>query len=582
MPNDDIKQQSLFWGTSGPQDAEIAVVGESWGVNEKTKKLPFVGNTGKLWDGILAEILNVPRDKVFHTNVVSEHPYKNDMKKFFYSTKEARGNNNPPLRGLYPHPFVHDHLSRLYAQLKKVNPKIIIALGNYALWALTEDSFRVGNKEGFKVPEGIANWGGSQLRTPFIHNTPLLPTFHPAATFETKPWLYMIKHDLKARVPLALEDKWDAPERKLRVQPSLADVMLFLQSIKDEQLLSTDIETWRGHIACIALATSATNAICIPFFAGGTHYWSEEEEILIIKALNKALLRSRIIGQNFLFDSQYIASDFFVRVDAYIDTMLIHHLLFPGGGNDNPVMGVTQKRLGNLSRLYCDHHVYWKEDGKDWDEKNFTPTNLWTYNCVDVVRTFEIAEVLLSLVKEFALEDQFKFQMRQAKMALNMMLRGIRVDLDRRTAVAKELEEYIAEYAKTIDALVPEDVYPRKPKAKPWYQSAPQIMEVIYDVLGVKPVLNRKTKRPTLSAQAYNTVKNREPIVAPILEHIERFRSLRVFKSTFTESELDSDKRMRTGFNPGGTESFRWNSRENPFGRGGNIQNIPKGEEEDD
>ncbi|HBZ37707.1 MAG TPA: hypothetical protein DEO59_04245, partial [Balneola sp.] len=314
MSTEDVKDKSLFWGTSGSQDAEIAVVGESWGTNEKAKKLPFTGNTGTLWDGILAEILKIPRDKIFHTNVVSEHPYKNDMKRFFFSTKEARENKDNSLRGLYPHAFIHDHLNRLYSQLRKVNPKIIIALGNYALWALTDDSFRIGNKEGYKVPEGIANWGGSQLRTPFVHNIPLLPTFHPASTFETRPWLYMIKHDLQARVPLALEDKWDAPEKNFIVQPSYADVINFLLAVKLDSLLSVDIETWRGHITCIALATDTTHAICIPFFAGGKQYWTEEEEYAIVQALSKTLSNSRVIGQNFLFDAQYIASDFFVRI----------------------------------------------------------------------------------------------------------------------------------------------------------------------------------------------------------------------------------------------------------------------------
>ena len=35
----------------------------------------------------------------------------------------------------------------------------------------------------------------------------------------------------------------------------------------------------------------------------------------------------------------------------------------------------------------------------------------------------------------------------------------------------------------------------------------------------------------------------------------------------------------RTSFNPAGPETFRWSSSTNPFGTGGNFQNIPSGKE---
>ncbi|HNA84888.1 MAG TPA: hypothetical protein PLB04_04945, partial [Nitrospira sp.] len=63
------------------------------------------------------------------------------------------------------------------------------------------------------------------------------------------------------------------------------------------------------------------------------------------------------------------------------------------------------------------------------------------------------------------------------------------------------------------------------------------------------------------------------------VELIDKKRSLGVFLSTFCLMALDSDGRMRCSFNVCGTETMRFSSSENAFGNGGNLQNIPKGDE---
>ena len=46
-PND------IWFGTSGPRDAEIVIVGEAWGVEELHQQRPFVGSSGKELDRML-------------------------------------------------------------------------------------------------------------------------------------------------------------------------------------------------------------------------------------------------------------------------------------------------------------------------------------------------------------------------------------------------------------------------------------------------------------------------------------------------------------------------------------------------
>ena len=45
----------LWYGTSGPHDAEIVLVGEAWGADEDVQKRPFVGASGNELTRILTE-----------------------------------------------------------------------------------------------------------------------------------------------------------------------------------------------------------------------------------------------------------------------------------------------------------------------------------------------------------------------------------------------------------------------------------------------------------------------------------------------------------------------------------------------
>ena len=122
-----------FFGTSGPRDAKVMIVAESWGREEQLKQMPLVGTSGQLSDTILADA-GLRRAEVFCTNVISAHPPGNDMLHYFYPTAEKK--KQPTTFGLYPRQELIDGLKTLYEQIAIVNPGVIIAYGNYAMWAL--------------------------------------------------------------------------------------------------------------------------------------------------------------------------------------------------------------------------------------------------------------------------------------------------------------------------------------------------------------------------------------------------------------------------------------------------------------
>ena len=571
----------IFVGTSGPRNARIAIVGESWGSEEQRQGRPFVGRSGDELRRLLAES-GIAYNECFLTNVVNRQPPGNKMELFFYPTSEATAQST---RGLYPNVQVGEGLHNLRQQLLSVSPEIVIGFGNYALWALTEDSFGIGYEKGRKVPTGITSWRRSQLYCrDDMGGFPFLPTYHPAAALRQYPWRYAIKHDLSCRVPL-VKHKWEAPSRHLIVRPSYKTAMNYLRFIqmqgkasvhlKRKQRIAVDIETRGGHIACIGFAWNSTEAICIPFMTinpDDHNYFTHQEECNLHNVIREILVdpNIEITGQNFLYDAQYINDTMFVVPKCHLDTMIIHHVCWPG----------TPKGLDYLSSLYCEHHVYWKDEGKEWNT-SIPEESYWAYNCKDAIATWEISYALEDIVKQLNLEVPASIQMRQWSMILNMMLRGIRIDQKSRAGASIALMETMMQYEQAFEDIVPLDWTRKSKTAKPWYRSPKQQATLFYDVLGIKEVKSRKTGNRTCDDDALRVIALREPIVKNLCAMMQEYRSAGVFYSTFTQAPLDHDKRMRCSFNPSGTDTFRWNSSKNAYGRGANLQNIPKGTEDD-
>lgn len=586
---------NFFYGTKGSRSARIFFCGESYGKSEQREQRPFVGESGQDLDKLCGEA-GIPLNDCFYSNVVNERPPDNDMAKFFYTTKEAREQHINSTRGLYPHDNVLHGLENLRQQILAIKPTIIVGLGNYTLWGLTHENFSIGNVGGTKVPTGITQWRGSQLYTsPSFGSIPFLPTYHPAAALRTYPWRYMIKHDLKARVKLAFDPaKWKEPDYDFILRPNLDQVVqrleLFLDKLEKGQLeLSVDIETRDELIACIGIADSKLRAICIPFLCeeNPAGYWGNEEEFIIVRLLRRIFNHPNfyLIGHNFLYDIQYIIDQMFVRSKISFDTMISHHVVWPGGGDPNDpksakgmMQGIQKKALYNLSSLYCEHHVYWKDEGKNW--KNESEDVLWNYNCKDAVKTFEIKSELQDLIAHFNLQAQFDTQHQVAnKVVLSMMVRGIKTNPKDREKVAGELLQALDNLDARLAPLVSTSIFPpKKTKSAPWYRSPAKQKQLFYDLCGVAPVRN-KLGIATANKEALPIIAQREPILKRLIDLLELRRSIGVYHSTFATSDADPDDRMRCSYNLTGTDTFRLSSSENAYGRGGNMQNIPSGNE---
>jgi uracil-DNA glycosylase family 4 len=129
----------------GSVGADVMFVGEAPGQNEDLQGEPFVGAAGRLLDEFLKDILGIRREDVYIANVIKCRPPEN------------RAPSAVEIDTCKPF---------LLRQVEIISPKIICALGNFAMRTLTD------RREGItKVRRKIIRSG----------SRPVFPMFHPAA-----------------------------------------------------------------------------------------------------------------------------------------------------------------------------------------------------------------------------------------------------------------------------------------------------------------------------------------------------------------------------------------------------------------
>ena len=540
--------------SSGPADAKIMIVGDIPSEEDMKTGVPFSGQSGLELDRMLHEA-GLTRSECFLTNVVRDRPYRGDIRAWIPETKKDIQPGYAPYLGKTVHPIVKQGVELTLKEISLVQPNVVVALGSVPLWGLCQ-------------LDGINSWRGSLLTIQDSNSrtVKVIPSLHPTSILRNWSSRNVAVHDLRR-----VRREKDFPERhhtaySLLIRPAFWEAQLFLEDLgkrldrtPEGLFISCDIETrGRRHIACVGLAISRFEAISIPLMAIGADqgYWSLDEEVALLAQLQYILTHpnARIIGQNFSYDAQYFAKEFGWRIDAAHDTLTAQQTLFPG----------TPKDLGYLSSLYCVDHVYWKNEGKEWDLNSGNEN--WEYNAKDACRTYEIALAQIPIIESAKLQKQFDFQMKLQKHTLTMMLRGLNYDIKKTPELSMKLHLLKEERLKTLAYLLGHPINPASPK---------QMHALFYTDFGIKPIISQKTKRPTLDDGAMQKIMEREPLLKPLINLILDYRSLSVFKSTFVDAKLGSDGRMHSSFNINGTYTFRMSSSTDAFDTGLNQQNIP-------
>jgi uracil-DNA glycosylase len=325
---------------------KIMLVGEAWGEHEEQQHAPFVGPSGWILDGMLSQV-GLHRRDCYITNVFNLRPKPSNDVKNLCGTKAEGISGYPALtKGKYVLRKYQPELDRLYAEINKVNPNVIIALGATAAWALLHTT-------GIKAIRGSVAFTAENSKLGRAYK--VLPTYHPAAIAREWSNRPVTIADFEKAKRESASPSFRRPTREIWTYPTLEDLALYERlHIEPAEILAPDIETWQDQITCIGFSPSASSSIVIPFiseFRAGKSYWPTiEEELEAWNFVRRWCAMKPTIFQNGMYDIQFLWRSYRIPVPlAQEDTMLLHHAWQPE----------MEKGLGFLASVYTDE-VSWK------------------------------------------------------------------------------------------------------------------------------------------------------------------------------------------------------------------------------
>jgi DNA polymerase I-like protein with 3'-5' exonuclease and polymerase domains len=203
----------------------------------------------------------------------------------------------------------------------------------------------------------------------------------------------------------------------------------------------------------------------------------------------------------------------------------------------------------------------------DLHPKSFTTDTerLWVYNGLDCCLTLEILDVLLPQLDNQT-SSTYTFSRELQGPALDMALRGVRIDMARKIEVITEFLEAIDELESSLEAICAEGL---GFFGFNW-RSNNDLKKLFYEILKIPEI--RKQGKVTVNREALEKMEAYF-IARPVINHLLLMRDLGK-KIGVLRTDIDPDGRMRTSYNIAGTTTGRWSSSFSAFGTGTNLQNI--------
>lgn|SRR5487761_1084523 len=319
----------------------IAFVGEAWGADEeRASRLaksprPFVGGAGRLFNAMLAsiaikrEVVRRPNGgvdidqppNILVTNVFNRHPPANKIEALFVPRKGGDPDWPMLARGKYLDPALRPELERLFAELRRFRPAVIVALGNTPLWALCKVAGVMQRRGCWHI------WQDGKTQIPVI------PTVHPAYILRKYVWFPLAISDLKKAQGIA-DGTLKLEKFKFIGRPTMADVRKLL-ALKGPIVFDIETLPTLRAITCVGIGDAALK-ICVPFVdmnAAGRNYWptaeAEAEAWRVVRRVleNPATVK---VAQVATYDITWLREIAGIEVKGPLwDTRLLHHALWP-------------------------------------------------------------------------------------------------------------------------------------------------------------------------------------------------------------------------------------------------------------
>lgn len=507
-------------GSKGPIDSPFVIVGESPGIMEIHKKIPFVGPSGALLDTSLKtawEQLGHQPIEPYITNAFQCLPKDKSPQKVAAACKSC-----------FP---------RLNEELLAHPRKLIIALGNAALWSITGDyDLKITRERGKLFKSRYSEMG-------------VLACLHPAFILRGTGSIEQFAGDLKYGIELLTQGNeaiTDYQEPSYTVVDSDELYTRFLAWLNSCALVAGDIETsgfnpLTDRILCLGVCEAASPL----------HSWILPPEYIHPEIFEG---KTRWSWQNGKFDTGFLRQIGCKHARVDEDTMLMSYALNERGIHDLDQIASDWLRAPNHKKIIAQY----LPNTKTSYEVIPKPV-LYKYLALDVCKTAMLTpRMLKALEADPKTEKLYKEVFIPAsEYLLDVQSRGLYVDRERVAQNAVEFGAEAAIYKEQLNVIsrrvIGIDINPNSPK---------QLQNLLYRHLKLAPETTGTGKEVLKKLPPHEAIKA-----------LQKYRKVQKALSTYIipmDELVQADGCVHTTFLIHGTVTGRLSSR-NP-----NIQNIPR------
>ena len=530
----------------GIVSATLAIIAEAPGRNEVAQGMPLVGGAGNiLWKSLRTYCPEAKRNECYITNVVK--------RQIAFGVDDS-GNRKP----VGKHELTAWQELLLWELSHLPNLQHVLLLGNYAIEAV------LGKK-------GITNWRGSVLDA-HVGNRPVTAvcTYNPAFCARDPLAHIIFDMDIADKLKPVLNGSYQPHDVITHINPSYKRATEYIRHCQaSHDPVCSDIEVVANETACVGLAASPHEAMCIAFRNEENNVYNVQEETAIRQQLQLLYTAptTKMVWQNGGFDMAWLWFKDRVRCkQAYSDTMLGHHVLYPTMPHD----------LGFIVKQYTSHPFY-KNEKDEWRHTGGID-NFWIYNGKDCALTLASNILIVKELQEQKL-DRFYFEhvMRLQAHLVWMTVGGVLTDMPMREQMLDhntpgnlydDLQRKLTAFYDAVKEATGELTYRPNPN------SPKQMAELYFTKLKLvgRGVSTDYTNRGLMRKHPRTTAAARK-----VLDAVDAYIEDNKFYSVYASAQPDYDWRMRCDYRQTGVRSApgRLSSAQTLWGSGGNLQNIP-------
>lgn len=537
-----------------PTTTRLACVGEAPGADEDVAGEPFVGTSGRFLRAILANC-GASTKQIFFGNVCQIRPPNNEIDHFDFDGPE-----------------IQSGIEQLKKDLRAFRPNCVLLLGRTALRAVRPDLCYQG-KQGIHVP--LADWRGSIHYGDYnLGRFKFVSTYHPAYILRSYNDFPFFKFDVARAIRHSSNPTFNPTKREGLLRPTLGQVLEYIQEARAKQTPQTfDIEGYPDNVGVTMLSLVPTSdpsrGIVIPFWDNGGHYWGEDEEWKVWRAVAELLGDENVpkTAHNCFYELVVLAWRHRIIVQNLADdTMMAHWELYPdfakGDKEERAKVSATQKKrsLGVCCSLYTEQPFY-----KD-DRLSSDPTTRLNYNFLDSSVTAEVRNVTTAQLQRTPTSYQhYRFNISIVPAYNYIMLRGCKFDREKArelaSSVSKDIDNLNTQINRELERRGVFGQFPcasNKKREREGFnvKSSKQKCWLIYDHLKCKE-LKRWGRTANEDALLHFYAKTKDELLRLVIRCVRKRTRL----SDIGKLLCDADGRIRTSFDIVGTNSGRGSSR---------------------